>query len=127
MQIEKNSTFSSVAEVFESASQNSASMQKLSSKMIKLFKNSDCAEAFFQAMLQVLEAKKETSNFEAILQFLGALTSKLNQSDNVHYFEAFQSDLIHFILLGLAAANKVVRWRSSQVLATFINSIDELG
>ena len=80
-------------------------------------------QELFAAMLPFFEAKKDVKNVTNFFQFLDCFFSNLNGSDS---FEEFQMALIKFLVRGLEAASKVVRYRSSQIMCCYVNNMDAI-
>lgn len=114
---------SSYKELFQNTAESYSTHRKYISHLLKLIKKEKNYEELFSAMLPFFEAKRDVKNLGNFLQFLTSLFISFNNND---FTEEFQSALIEFLSRGLSAANKVVRYRSSQILSCYVNSIESL-
>lgn len=89
-------------------------------KAVKLLSNS-LSKDFFDCILFILNSKKDAGNVEIVLEFLDEFFAK-NDVFNGEY----QSEFVDLLILGFSALNKDVRMRSSQLLALFVNSREEI-
>jgi hypothetical protein len=89
-------------------------------KAVKLLSNS-LTKDFFDCILFILNSKKDAGNVEIVLEFLDEFFTK-NDVFNGEY----QSEFVDLLILGFGALNKDVRMRSSQLLALFVNSSEEI-
>jgi hypothetical protein len=80
---------------------------------------------FMQCVYLLLQAKKD-QGVEKIFRFLSLFFTEVVKINDPKIKLFFSVTLFEKLLLGLHAGNKVVRFRSSQMIAILMNSSDEI-
>lgn len=111
-----------IAQIFQDAAESTSNHRKCASRLIKAVRDQDAAQAFFVALLPLLQAKKSVVNTELVYTFMELFFKNLNTIDDEEFdsIRKFRTALIEYLIKGLAAGNKVVRWRSCQLLSSYI-------
>ncbi|KAJ3369337.1 hypothetical protein HDU91_007347 [Kappamyces sp. JEL0680] len=120
---------SATNQILDVALKSTSAHEKGSQKLIKLLKTDPGSrEDFFQALLLVADAKKETTSIKGFAQFMDRFFSNLVKGHgNEEFLESFQNSLIEFLLQGLRASAKQARLQCIQTLFSYMNNIEELG
>jgi condensin complex subunit 3 len=121
----KSKQMKTVASIFQDAATSATSHRKNVSKLLKHSGSDHFWEEFLQCILLVLQTKKDVSNTDTALQFLTALFNEINDDESA-WPDCFHDQLIEILVQGIQASNKDVRARSSQILALYMNIMDEI-
>jgi condensin complex subunit 3 len=116
----------SVASIFQDVSTTTATHRKNINSFLKLSKSDQIVQEFTACLLHLLDAKKDIVNSNNVLLFLNSLFTEINDQEYT-LPDDFHEQLIHTLLLGIQASNKDVRARSSQILAMYMNIMDEVS
>lgn len=105
-----------IAQVFQDSSNTSTNHRK----NVKLMNRNFDHQEFIDCLVVILQSKKEVK-CDYTIQFLSIFFQQLDGEDRLH------SVVIDLLLQALQAANKDVRSRASQILACYMNSVDEIS
>jgi condensin complex subunit 3 len=116
---------STVASIFQDASTTTASHRKNVNNLLKQSRSNNFTDDLLACVLLLLQAKKDVSNADNTLQFLTTFFNEINDQAVV-LPDIFHERLVDVLLSGIQASNKDVRARSSQILALYMNVMDEI-
>lgn len=115
----------SVRAIFKRISESSsATHRKQSQALVKLATTENFEYEFMQCVAKLLLVKKEPG-VEKIFKFLFVFFGEIAKSDSSAK-AFFNTTLFEKLLLGLYAGNKIVRFRSSQIMALLMNASDDI-